>query len=141
MLDDSVEAADHLCRVPGMTLLVDGYNVSQRGWPELAIAEQRRRLVDALTELAARTGASVSVVFDGADPVWPAAVPTTSRLVKVSFSPPDVEADDVVLARVAEIDSGRPVVVASSDRRVADGAAAMGANVVSSQQLLAALRR
>ena len=141
VLDDSVEAADHLLRVPGMTLLVDGYNVSQRGWPELAIAEQRRRLVDALTELAARTGASVSVVFDGADPAWPASVPTTSRLVKVSFSPPDVEADDVVLARVAEIDSGRPVVVASSDRRVADGAAAMGANVVSSQQLLAALRR
>ena len=141
VLDDSVAAADHLFRVPGMTVLVDGYNVSQRGWPDLSIAEQRRRLVDALTELATRTGAGVSVVFDGADPVWPAAVPTTSRLVKVTFSPPDVEADDIVLARVAEIDPGRPVLVASSDRRVADGAAAMGANVVSSQQLLAALRR
>ena len=124
-----------------MIVLVDGYNVSQRGWAELPIAEQRRRLVDALTELAARTGASVSVVFDGAESAWPAAVPTTSRLVNVSFSPPDVEADDVVLARVAEIDPSRPVLVASSDRRVADGAAAQGANVVSSVQLLAALRR
>ncbi len=141
MLDDSTEAADHLTRVPGMTVLVDGYNVSQRGWFDLAIAEQRRRLVDALTELAARTGAGVSVVFDGADPLWPAVVPSTSRLVKVSFSPPDVEADDVVLARVAEIEPSRPVVVASSDRRVADGAAALGANVVTSAQLLAALRR
>ncbi|HTJ75144.1 MAG TPA: NYN domain-containing protein [Acidimicrobiales bacterium] len=141
VLDDSVEAADHLVRVPGMTVLVDGYNVSQTGWPDLPIAEQRRRLVDALAELAARSGADVSVVFDGADPVWPAMVPATARLVKVSFSPADVEADDVLLARVADLDPSRPVLVASSDRRVRDGAAAMGANVVSSPQLLAALRR
>ena len=141
VLDDSVEAADHLFRVPGMTVLVDGYNASQLGWFDLPLAEQRRRLVDALTELAARTGADVAVVFDGADPVGPAAVPTTARLVKVSFSPPDVEADDVVLARVADLDPGRPVVVASSDRRVRDGSAALGANVISSAQLLAALRR
>ena len=124
-----------------MPRLVDGYNGSQRGWPEFAVAEQGRGGVHALAELRARPGASVSVVFDGADPLWPAAVPSTSRLVKVSFSPPDVEADDVVLARVGEFDPTRPVVVASSDRRVAEGAAAMGANVLSSQQLLAALRR
>jgi len=141
VLDDSVEAADHLFRVPGMTVLVDGYNASQLGWFELPIAEQRRRLVDALTELAARTGADVSVIFDGADAVWPAAVPTTARLVKVSFSPADVEADDVVLARVADLDPGRPVLVASSDRRVREGSRALGANVISSAQLLAALRR
>ena len=141
VLDDSVEAADHLIRVPGMAVLIDGYNASQLGWFELPIAEQRRRLVDALTELATRTGADVSVVFDGADPVWPAAVPTTARRVRVSFSPADVEADDVVLARVADLGPGRPVLVASSDRRVRDGARALGANVISSAQLLAALRR
>ena len=141
VVDDSTEAAEHLCRVPGMTILVDGYNVSQLGWPELTIAEQRRRLVDALTELAARTGADVSVVFDGAEAAWPASVPTTSRLVKVSFSPGDVEADDVVLGRVAELDVARPVLVASTDRRVRDGAAGLGANVISSAQLLAVLRR
>jgi predicted RNA-binding protein with PIN domain len=141
VVDDSTEAAEHLCRVPGMTILVDGYNVSQLGWPELTIAEQRRRLVDALTELAARTGADVSVVFDGAEAAWPASVPTTSRLVKVSFSPGDVEADDVVLGRVAELDVARPVLVASTDRRVRDGASGLGANVISSAQLLAVLRR
>jgi predicted RNA-binding protein with PIN domain len=81
------------------------------------------------------------VVFDGADPVWPAVVPTTARRVKVSFSPADVEADDVILARVADIDPSRPVLVASSDRRVRDGAAAQGANVISSDQLLAVMRR
>ena len=141
VLDDSVEAADRLFRIPGMTVLVDGYNASQTGWPELPISDQRRRLVDALTEMVARTGADVSVVFDGAEPAWPGPVPTTSRLVKVSFSPPDVEADDIVLARVADLEPTRPVLVASSDRRVRDGASAMGANVISSPQLLAALRR
>jgi predicted RNA-binding protein with PIN domain len=139
--DDSVEAADHLFRVPGIAVLVDGYNASQLGWFEQPIAEQRRRLVDALTEMAVRTGADISVVFDGADPVWPALVTKTARVVKVSFSPADVEADDVVLARVADLDPSRPVLVASSDRRVADGARALGANVISSPQLLAALRR
>ncbi|MDP8938611.1 MAG: NYN domain-containing protein, partial [Actinomycetota bacterium] len=141
VLDDSAEAADHLVRVPGVVVLVDGYNVSQTGWPGLPIAEQRRRLVDALSELAARTGADVSVVFDGADTPWPAPVATTARAVKVSFSPVGVEADDVVLRRVAELPPWRSVVVASSDRRVQDGARESGANVVSSAQLLAALRR
>ena len=141
VLDDSTEAADFLVRVPGITVLVDGYNASQLGWYELPIAEQRRRLVDALTEMAMRSGADVTVIFDGAESVWPAAVPKTTPLVKVQFSPADVEADDVILARVADIDSSRPVLVASSDRRVRDGAAAQGANVISSDQLLAALRR
>jgi predicted RNA-binding protein with PIN domain len=141
VLDDSVEAADHLVRVPGMALLVDGYNASQTGWPELPIAEQRRRLVDALAELAARTGVDASVVFDGAETAWPGVSPATPRSVKVSFSPADVEADDVILDRVAALDPSRRVLVASSDKRVRDGAAAMGANVISSAQLLGALRR
>ena len=94
-------------------MLVDGYNASKLGWFDLPIAEQRRRLVDALTELVMRTDADVSVVFDGAEPVWPAPVPTTARLVQVSFSPPDVEADDVILAR-----RGRPRPVPPGPRRL-----------------------
>jgi len=43
IFDDSVEAAEHLVRVPGVVLLVDGYNVSQLGWADLPIAEQRQR--------------------------------------------------------------------------------------------------
>jgi predicted RNA-binding protein with PIN domain len=141
VLDDSAEAAEHLVRFPNVLLLVDGYNVSQTGWPELPIAEQRRRLVDALAELAARTTAEVQVVFDGSDPLWPNAVAATPQPVRVTFSPADVEADDVVLSRVAALDPARPVVVASSDRRVRDGSTEQGANVLSSAQLLAALRR
>jgi predicted RNA-binding protein with PIN domain len=141
IFDDSVEAADHLVRVSGVALVVDGYNVSQTGWPELPLAEQRRRLVAALGELAARTGADVRVVFDGADLAMPSVVPTTSQLVRVTFSSPGVEADDEVLAMVSDLPLHRPVVVATSDRAVQHGAMRVGANVISSSQLLALLGR
>ena len=139
ILEDSPEAAAHLVRRRGVVLLVDGYNVSQAGWPGLSIAEQRRRLVDALGELSARTGADVRVVFDGSD-VGPAPVATTAQAVRVRFSPPGTEADDVIVAEVAEIPRGRPVVVVSSDHRVRDGSRSRGANLLRSSQLLGLLR-
>lgn len=141
MFDDSLEAAEHLVRVSGMVLIVDGYNVSKWGWPELALPEQRRRLVDALAELAARTGLDARVVFDGADTALPGVVPTTARSVRVSFSPPGVEADDVVIDLVAQLPLNRPVLVASNDRRVRQGASRHGANVISTEQLIGVLRR
>ncbi len=54
-------------RTPGAVLLVDGYNISHAVWWDQPIAEQRDRLVGALTELHARTGVEVDVVFDGAE--------------------------------------------------------------------------
>ena len=54
---------------------------------------------------------------------------------------PDVEADDVILDLVTRTPAARPVVVASSDNRVREGARAAGANVVHARQLLALLRR
>jgi predicted RNA-binding protein with PIN domain len=141
IFDDSVEAAEHLLRTPGVVLVVDGYNVTMTGWPTLAAADQRRRLVGALAELAARTSTEIDIVFDGAD-VGAVPVPAPVRsLVHVRFSPAEIEADDVVLDLVAHLPAARAVVVASSDNRVRDGARALGANVVHARQLLDALRR
>ncbi|MEY2447067.1 MAG: hypothetical protein QOH79_543 [Acidimicrobiaceae bacterium] len=138
--DDSVEAVDHLVRAPGALLLVDGYNISHAAWYQDPIARQRTRLVDALAELHARTGVEVEVVFDGADvdrigdrPLRPA--------VRVRFSASGVEADDVLLELVDAAPQRRPVIVASSDHRVRDGARRRGANVIGARQLLGALRR
>ena len=140
VLDDSAEAADHLVGLPEVALLVDGYNATLTAWPGLPLPEQRLRLVDALAELAARTGARPEVVFDGAE-VGPGLRSATGprSLVKVSFTALDVEADDVLIARAHA--RALPVVVASDDRRVRAGARAAGANVLGIAQLLAALRR
>jgi predicted RNA-binding protein with PIN domain len=142
VLEESAEAAEYLVRAEGMTLVVDGYNVSKSAWPSLSIQEQRRRLVDALAELEARAGVRIQVVFDGAEQAGPARGPRLHRTsVAVSFSPPDVEADDVIIARIADSPGDAPIVVASDDRRVRDEVRARGANVIGTRQLLDLLGR
>ncbi|MGH9267064.1 MAG: NYN domain-containing protein, partial [Acidimicrobiales bacterium] len=138
---DSAEAAEHLVRTRSVQLVVDGYNATLWAWPELPIIEQRRRLVDALGELVARSGACVHVVFDGGDDAYNPPPPSGPRLVNVTFSPAGVEADDVILALVDDIRPDRGVVVVSDDRRVRDGSRRRGANVVSARQLFGVLRR
>lgn len=140
VLEDSPAAAAALLRSPGMLLVVDGYNVSLPGWPGLALVDQRARLVSALAEATARTGADALVVFDGAD--TGAGLPGESRPrgVQVRFTAPGVEADDEILALLDALPGPRPVTVASSDRRVVDGARARGAATVGADQLLAVLR-
>jgi predicted RNA-binding protein with PIN domain len=141
VFDDSEEAAAFLMRVPGMLVLVDGYNVTLSTWSDLPIASQRARLIDACAELAARCSAEVLIVFDGAEE--PGDLPPAPGRpgVRWRFSPPGVEADDVLLGLVAALDPSRPVTVASSDRRVRDGARDLGANAISTPQLVSALHR
>ena len=59
-------ALDAVLSVPAVHLIVDGYNVSKTGYPDLPLADQRARLANQLSVLAARTGVEVTVVFDGA---------------------------------------------------------------------------
>jgi predicted RNA-binding protein with PIN domain len=140
VVDDGAEAAEHLVRVPGALLLVDGYNISHAQWSAHPPAEQRARLLDACAELHARCGIDVEVVFDG-DRETASAGTLPRSGVRYRFTPEDVEADDVLLARVDEEPIERTVLVASSDRRVRDGALRRGANVLGARQLLAVLRR
>jgi predicted RNA-binding protein with PIN domain len=109
-------------------------------WPGVSMPEQRRRLVDALAGLAARTGAEIQVVFDGAEQVEHRArgLPPRSP-VKVRFSPPDVDADDVLIDLCEVLPITRPVTVATSDRRVQDEVRRRGGNVISTPQLLGAI--
>lgn len=139
--DDSPEAAEHLVRLSGTVLVVDGYNASLAWRPSLPIGEQRRRLVDALEELATRTQSDVHVIFDGVEPAQPVTSTGPRRLVRARFSPPDVEADDIVVGLVDDLPAHRPVVVASNDRAVREDAERRGANVISVSQLMAVLRR
>jgi predicted RNA-binding protein with PIN domain len=132
-------ALDRLLALPAVHLIVDGYNVTKTGYPELPLSDQRDRLVHQLAVLAARTGAEVTLVFDGAGVV---AVPSSApRGVRVLFSDPGVLADDVIRALVTAEPEGRPVVVVTSDRAVADSVRRRGAHPVPSAVLLARLGR
>ncbi|GAB3876364.1 NYN domain-containing protein [Kibdelosporangium lantanae] len=132
-------ALDRLLALPSVHLVVDGYNVTKTGYPDLSLADQRDRLTHQLASLAARTSAEVTLVFDGAGVV---AVPSAApRGVRVLFSDPGVLADDVIRALVAAEPEGRPVVVVTSDRAVADSVRRRGAHPVPSAVLLARLGR
>ena len=61
--------------------------------------------------------------------------------VRVHFSAAGTEADDLILDMVARLPTDVPVLVVSSDRRVAEGARRLGANAVASSVLLELLRR
>ncbi|WIX78611.1 NYN domain-containing protein [Amycolatopsis carbonis] len=134
-----VGALDRYLALPNVHLIVDGYNVTKTGYPELALADQRDRLIHQLSALAARTSAEVTVVFDGAGVLSvPAAVP---RGVRVLFSDRGVLADDVIRSIVAAEPKGRPMVVATSDREVADSVRATGAHSAPSAVLVSRLGR
>lgn len=122
--------------LPAAHLIVDGYNVSKTGYPDLTLAQQRDRLVRSLAALAARTSAEVTVVFDGAAVAVPAG---PARGVRVLFSPPGVIADDVIRDLAAAEPAGRVVVVVSSDREVADRVRRLGARTAGSPVLLGLL--
>jgi predicted RNA-binding protein with PIN domain len=136
---DSLAALDALLSVNVMHLIVDGYNVSKTGYPELPLADQRARLAGQLGALAARTGVEITLVFDGAGVTT---APTRGgRGVRVLFSDPGVLADDVIRDLVAAEPQGRPVLVATSDRAVVESVRRSGAHTVPSAVLLGRLTR
>jgi predicted RNA-binding protein with PIN domain len=142
VFDDEPDAAEHLVRVRGMTLAVDGYNVSISSWPGRDLPEQRWRLVHALAELVTRFELTVRLFFDGIEAggrLQPPAV--ARRRLSVEFSPSTVEADDKIIAFVGALDATRPVTVATNDGRVRTEVARRGANLISVEQLLSVLRR
>ncbi|MFJ9538123.1 NYN domain-containing protein [Streptomyces sp. NPDC101225] len=126
---------DQLLALPQAHLLVDGYNVTKTGYPQMPLEKQRLRLLGQLSQLAAQTGAEVTCVFDGAELAAPVLL-APPRGVRVLFSKPGVTADELIRQLVRAEPPGRPVIVASTDREVADGVAKAGARPVASAMLL-----
>jgi predicted RNA-binding protein with PIN domain len=130
-------ALDRLLALPNVHLIIDGYNVTKTGYGEMSLADQRTRLIGALAPLAARSGAEITVAFDGG--AKPPAQPATPRGVRVLFSASDEIADDLIRRLVAAEPAGRPVVVVTSDRQVVTDTSRNGAWTVPSAVLLARL--
>lgn len=137
VMGDSEAAAVYLLR-SGASVVVDGYNVAKLAWPELDLAGQRAALIDAVENVARRFGSDITVVFDGAEVVG--AVAETRRIVRVAWSPPGVIADDVIRDEVRRLPVNRQVVVVTNDREIVRDVKAMGANTLSSNQLVAVFK-
>ncbi|MFF0448439.1 NYN domain-containing protein [Streptomyces sp. NPDC004609] len=131
---------DQLLALPQVHLVVDGYNVTKTGYPTMPLEKQRLRLLGGLSVLAAQTGAEITCVFDGAELAAPVLL-APPRGVRVLFSKPGVTADELIRQLVRAEPPGRPVVVVSTDREVADGVAKAGARPVASALLLRRLSR
>jgi predicted RNA-binding protein with PIN domain len=136
---DDPARLDQLLGLPKAHLVVDGYNVTKTGFPEISLEQQRSRLVNGLGGLAAQTRAEVTVVFDGAERM--VGLPPTPRGVRVLFSRKGETADELIRRLVRAEPAGRPIVVISSDKEVADGVRRHGAYPLGSSTLLRRLAR
>ena len=138
LLSDDPMLLRRLLELPRVHLIVDGYNVSKEAWPASPLEQQRVRLVSGVAGLVSGKGIETTVVFDGADLLHTPPV-ASPRGVRVRFSPPGVIADDIIRQLVAAEPAGRPVVVVSTDREVAESITKMGARSVASSALVAVI--
>jgi predicted RNA-binding protein with PIN domain len=139
---DEAGMLDLLLGMPQAHLVVDGYNVTKSGFPDLSLEDQRGRLVAGLGALAARTNAEVTCVFDGARvQTRVAGYGGAGRRVRVVFSPPGEIADEVIKRLVRAEPAGRVVVVCTADQEIVADTTRAGARIVSPRALLARLDR
>lgn len=136
---DAPAGVEALLKVPAITVLVDGYNVTKdpHGRPATRLGAQRDWLIQLASAVAARYRCRMVLVFDGTDHDAPSTASVPGVLVV--FSRGDELADDRLIALLEGLDETAPACVVSSDRAVAEQAAARCADVVASSSFLAAV--
>lgn len=134
---DDAAGLERLLAAPHAHLIVDGYNVTKTGYPELPLADQRTRLLAGLAAWSARSGVETTVAFDGS--VRPPTPTRAPRGVRVLFSAELEIADDLIRRLVGAEPAGRPVLVVTSDEAVITDVRAAGALTAPATALLALL--
>lgn len=131
-------AVDSLLRVPGIEVVLDGYNLTKdpAGRPTAPLPAQRRWLVGLCGGVTSRFHTRITVVFDGTDLVA-AGTLQAPRGVRLCFSEGDEIADTVIVELVDQLPADQPVLVVTGDREVADACAALGADIAPAGSFLA----
>ncbi len=137
-VDPSTREFAELLLDRGRLVLVDGYNVTLRHRADLALAEQRRWLVQLAGTAAQRRGLRLEIVFDGADGPAQSATGRTPRNVRVRFTPEGITADDEIVLAVEATDE--PVVVVTDDVELAGRVRAADADVLGADPFVWAVR-
>jgi hypothetical protein len=128
---DTADGVRFLLCLPGVLVVVDGYNVAKQGAATDDLAGQRATVVNRCVELAHRHGTAFIVVFDGDSSV--VAPPLSTRSIRVIYSPTGTTADEVIAGIVDRTAATRQIVVVSSDRAVGAHADRGGAFVLRSE--------
>lgn len=136
-LDDDPATLESWLEVPGVILVLDGYNVTkaERGYAALSLEKQRERLIDEAGKLVQRSKVEAYLVFDGAD-VGPHPKRGPRSGLKVQYSAPGVIADDHIEDLIASLPP-YPVVLVTNDKELQDRGRSHGATVATSDQFLA----
>ncbi|MDQ3877497.1 MAG: NYN domain-containing protein [Actinomycetota bacterium] len=137
-LEDDPETLSAWLEAPGALLLVDGYNVALTKSGGGDLSDRRRRLVGDLATLMRMKKASAVVIFDGSD-VARGTFRRSRGPVAVEYSRADEIADDHLIAKLERLPPN-PVIVVTNDRELQQRAAALGATIATSDQLLALIR-
>lgn len=140
LFEEAPETLISWLKVPGVHVLIDGYNVTkaQDGFGDLHLPDQRDRLIDEVARLGRKYEVIPMIVFDGSE--VPGGTRRKTRLpVAVEYSSPDEIADDHLVARLSDLPPD-PVIVVTNDRELQDRARAEGATIATSNQLLALVR-
>ena len=132
-------AVGALLAVPGIEVILDGYNVTKdmRGVPHADLVDQRAWLVRIAAAVGANRDVRVTVVFDGAGERTTSAA--AARVVRCMFTAEGETADDRIVALVSELPADAPALVVTSDREVRSGVEQLGANVLASGVFLKAV--
>ena len=131
---------------PAKHLLIDGNNVG-RAWPEVARlwrrdrASAQQRVVDEVRAWHDAMGWRVSTVFDGRGDRVAIEQPTGEATFVVAYAPRGMTADDVIEQWVARAQVPAEWVVATADRALAQQIAALGADTIDPETLVAWLGR
>jgi predicted RNA-binding protein with PIN domain len=139
LLGDARETLEVWLATPGVSLLVDGYNVTKApgGFGDLTLEDQRRRLLQPLINLVRRFEVEAVIVYDG-DTVSAGVARVARGPVRVEYSKPHETADDHLVARLQGAPAS-PVIVVTNDRELQRRATALGATIATSGQLLSLL--